>query len=78
MPGGWRAARQQGEVVMLVLSRRLGEEIVIGDNIHIVVLAVLGEKVRIGIRAPAAVRVDRLEVHERRTPPGANPEAPNR
>ena len=51
---------------MLVLTRRVGEEIVIDDEIRITVVGVQGEKVRIGITAPPYVRVDRAEVHERR------------
>jgi carbon storage regulator len=51
---------------MLVLTRKVGEEIVIGDNIRIKVVAVLGGKVRIGIVAPKDVTVDRQEVHDRR------------
>ena len=53
---------------MLVLSRRIGEEIVIGEQIRVVVAAVKGDRVRLGISAPATVRVDRQEVHERRSP----------
>ena len=51
---------------MLVLSRKVGEEIIIGDDIHLTVVAVQGEKVRLGISAPKEVRVDRQEIHERR------------
>jgi carbon storage regulator len=51
---------------MLVLSRKTGQEIVIGDNIRITVVAVRGEQVRLGIEAPRDVAVDRQEVHERR------------
>jgi len=51
---------------MLVLTRRVGEEIVIDGNIRITVSAVQGEKVRIGVTAPPYVRVDREEVHRRR------------
>jgi len=51
---------------MLVLSRKTGEEIVIGNNIHITVVAIKGENVRIGISAPKEVIVDRQEVHENR------------
>jgi carbon storage regulator len=51
---------------MLVLSRKVGEEIVIGNNIHLMVVAIKGDKVRIGISAPKEVVVDRLEVHEKR------------
>jgi carbon storage regulator len=51
---------------MLVLTRRVGEEIVVGDNIHVVVVGVQGATVRIGISAPKEVVVDRQEVSERR------------
>jgi carbon storage regulator len=58
---------------MLVLSRKIGEEIVIGDNIRIKVLAVDGGKVRIGIVAPKDVIVDRQEIHEKRMEEWAGP-----
>jgi len=51
---------------MLVLSRRLGEEIVIGGNIRLTIVAVKGDRVRIGIAAPPDVTVDRQEIHDRR------------
>lgn len=51
---------------MLVLSRRVGEEIVIDTAIRVTVVAVRGSRVRLGITAPVSVAVDRLEVHERR------------
>jgi carbon storage regulator len=56
----------QGGKAMLVLSRRLGEEIVIDGHIRIVVVEVRGIRVRLGICAPPLVSVDRKEVHERR------------
>ncbi len=52
---------------MLVLSRRIGEEIVIDGNIRVTIVNVQGNKVRIGITAPPDVAVDRQEVHERRS-----------
>jgi carbon storage regulator CsrA len=51
---------------MLVLTRGIGEKIVIDGNIQITVVAIKGGKVRIGIEAPDHVRVDREEVHQRR------------
>lgn len=51
---------------MLVLTRRMGEQIVIDGVIYIAVTAIRGNKVRLGISAPPSVRVDRSEVHERR------------
>jgi carbon storage regulator len=50
---------------MLVLSRKVGEEIVIGGRIRVSVVAVKGSQVRIGITAPPEVRVDREEVFKR-------------
>jgi carbon storage regulator len=52
---------------MLVLSRRIGEEIVIDEQVRVMVVSVQRDRVRLGICAPASVRVDRQEVHERRT-----------
>jgi carbon storage regulator CsrA len=52
---------------MLVLTRRLGEVIVIDGDIRVTVLSVKGDKIRLGVEAPAHVRVDRAEIHERRT-----------
>ena len=51
---------------MLVLTRRLGEEIVIDGNIRLSIIAVKGDGVRVGIVAPPSVTVDREEVHDRR------------
>lgn len=47
---------------MLVLSRKQGERIIISDTISIVVVAIHGDKVRLGIEAPAGVEVHREEV----------------
>lgn len=49
---------------MLVLTRKLNQSIVIGDEIEIVVLEVRGEQVRLGIRAPKNVTVHRKEIYE--------------
>jgi carbon storage regulator len=48
---------------VLVLSRRLGESIIIGDDIVVTVLEVRGEVVRVGIAAPRSIRVHREEVY---------------
>lgn len=47
---------------MLVLSRRIGQEIVIDGGIRIVVVSVNGRQVQLGIVAPEGVRIDRLEI----------------
>ena len=47
---------------MLVLSRKVGEQIVIGDNITVVVNKVVGNRISLGIEAPAHVRIVRGEL----------------
>ena len=48
---------------MLVLTRKSNQSIMIGDEIEVSVLAIMGEKVRIGIEAPRSVPVFRKEVY---------------
>lgn len=48
---------------MLVLTRKLHQSIMIGDQIEVVVLEVRGEQVRLGIRAPRDVTVHRKEIY---------------
>jgi carbon storage regulator len=47
---------------MLVLSRRIGESIVIGEGVRVTVVSVRGNKVRVGIDAPTEVDIQRLEL----------------
>lgn len=49
---------------MLVLGRKIGESIKIGDDVTVTVISVDGDKVRVGIDAPKAVPVNRIEVWE--------------
>lgn len=49
---------------MLILSRKPGESVIIGENIHIKILEVKGESVKIGIDAPRQTTVHRQEVYE--------------
>jgi carbon storage regulator len=49
---------------MLILSRRVNEKIVIGDNVVVSVIEVRGDQVKIGIEAPKSVKVYREEVFE--------------
>lgn len=51
---------------MLILTRRAGEALRIGDDIEVTVMAVSGTQVRIGIKAPRDVAVDREEIAERK------------
>jgi len=50
---------------LLVLTRKIGESIAIGDEIRIVVLEIKGRQVKIGIEAPSHVPVHRLEVYRK-------------
>ncbi|GAC1324344.1 MAG: carbon storage regulator CsrA [Thermoleophilaceae bacterium] len=51
------------EAPMLVLTRKSNQSIMIGDEIEVSVLAIMGEKVRIGIEAPRSIPVFRKEVY---------------
>jgi len=51
---------------MLVLARKIGETIIVNNNIRITVVDIRGGHVRLGIAAPDEVTVDRQEIHEKR------------
>ena len=50
---------------MLILTRRVSESVIIGDNVKITVLGVKGNQVRLGIDAPKDVSVHREEIYQR-------------
>ena len=50
---------------MLILTRRVGETVVIGDDVTVTVLGVKGNQVRLGVNAPREVAVHREEIFER-------------
>lgn len=50
---------------MLILTRRIGETLMVGDDVTITVLGVKGNQVRIGVNAPKDVAVHREEIYQR-------------
>ncbi|MGH8150641.1 MAG: carbon storage regulator CsrA [Steroidobacteraceae bacterium] len=53
---------------MLILTRRPGERLCIGEHVVVTVLGVKGNQVRIGITAPRDIAVDRQEIYDRKHP----------
>ena len=51
---------------MLILTRRMGETLMIGDDIEVTIMGVKSGQVRIGITAPKDIEVDRAEIRERK------------
>ncbi len=62
---------------MLILTRRVGEVLYIGEDITVTVLGVLGGQVRLGIQAPRDVPVHREEIWQRIQAQAAHAEAPD-
>ena len=56
---------------MLILTRRVGESLMIGDNVNVTVLGIKGNQVRIGVNAPKDVAVHREEIYQRIQQEGA-------
>ena len=50
---------------MLILTRKIGESLIIGDDVEITVLSVIGNQVKLGVNAPKEIAVHRQEIYER-------------
>ena len=68
-PVGLRAGRCRDESIkegpVLILTRRIGESVLIGDDVSVKVLGINGNQVRVGIDAPKHIAVHREEIYER-------------
>lgn len=61
---------------MLIITRKIGEELVIRDDVRVVILGVNGQQVKIGIEAPKEVPVIRGELIAGASPPGTRSDQP--
>ena len=55
--------KERGDEPMLVLTRKIGEKVIIGDDVSVTILGLFGNHVRLGINAPKSVDIHREEIY---------------
>lgn len=60
------------EQVMLILARKVGQSIMIGDDVEVTITSIVGNQVKLGIQAPKHISVDREEIRYRKNSEDAN------
>jgi carbon storage regulator len=65
MPGHRLNAEERGKRIVLILTRKVGESIMIGDSVEVKVLGLRAGQIKLGIEAPKDLKVHREEIFER-------------
>jgi len=64
-PGDWVITEDRGKRIVLILTRKVGESIMIGESVEVKVLGLRAGQIKIGIEAPKDLKVHREEIYER-------------
>ena len=64
-PLNWAHTQQRGKWIVLILTRKVGESIMIGESVEVKVLGLRAGQIKLGIEAPKDLKVHREEIYER-------------